>query len=401
MRMLEKSTLDELSRIVDDLELLMHNIGDAGLSPDIADVIKVAMMQVNDGLYASPDINLAAVDVEFDIENVARDAMAVLKAMIPVWRLSFKRRSGLNVDSRFWSIYEYFKYIYRDRIIANSIKWFNTYSEEYRRQYMSLPMRYTFLTGRLDVDANDYSLIEIYTDMMQSEIEEYKWFYEKLSDYKSKELLVGIIRYMFTFNLESLSGITENIFEDYYDLDLVPPGSCKVFVDCGAFIGDSVLSFIKEYGRDSYSKIYAYEIDPKNVESFKHNLEGFSNIEIREKGVGKEKGELFLNITADGEGSRLAEAGENRVTVVSLDDDIEEPIDVIKMDIEGAETDALMGAIKHIKEEKPKLLICTYHKPADIFEIPKLIESMRSDYKFYLRYNGRGIWPCDYVLFAV
>lgn len=80
---------------------------------------------------------------------------------------------------------------------------------------------------------------------------------------------------------------------------------------------------------------------------------------------------------------------------------IKEPVTVIKMDIEGAEQDALKGAARHIAEEKPRLLISTYHKPEDLFQIPRLIDSMRNDYTYYLRFNGKGLWPCDHVLFAV
>ena len=94
--------------------------------------------------------------------------------------------------------------------------------------------------------------------------------------------------------------------------------------------------------------------------------------------------------------------GNVRIEVVSLDEDIKEPITIIKMDIEGAEKAALRGAYHHIKNEKPRLLISSYHMPEDIFEIPKLIHSIRDDYKFYMRFNGHnGLWPCDYVLFAI
>lgn len=71
------------------------------------------------------------------------------------------------------------------------------------------------------------------------------------------------------------------------------------------------------------------------------------------------------------------------------------------MDIEGGEQDALKGCKRHILEEKPKLLICVYHNNHDIFEIPKLISSIRSDYKFYLRTNGNQWGPSETVLFAL
>ena len=85
-----------------------------------------------------------------------------------------------------------------------------------------------------------------------------------------------------------------------------------------------------------------------------------------------------------------------------MDEDITEPITVIKMDIEGAEKDAILGAKNHIQSDRPRMLVSSYHLPEDIFEIPYLINSIREDYKFYMRFNGCGcLWPCDFVLFAV
>lgn len=102
------------------------------------------------------------------------------------------------------------------------------------------------------------------------------------------------------------------------------------------------------------------------------------------------------------EGNKLLASGDTAVEAVSLDEDISEPVSMIKMDIEGAEKDAILGAANHIKTEKPRLLILAYHFPEDIFEIPLLIHEIRDDYQFYLWFYGRGcIWLCDYVLFAV
>ena len=72
----------------------------------------------------------------------------------------------------------------------------------------------------------------------------------------------------------------------------------------------------------------------------------------------------------------------------------------IKMDIEGSEMKALKGAEGIIKQQKPKLAICVYHKPEDIWEIPAYILSLRDDYKFYFRhycYWGIG----ETVMYAI
>lgn len=71
----------------------------------------------------------------------------------------------------------------------------------------------------------------------------------------------------------------------------------------------------------------------------------------------------------------------------------------IKMDIEGAEKEALIGAEQIIRCHKPKLAICVYHKPEDIYVLPELINSFREDYRFYLRHYSNTIY--ETVLYAV
>lgn len=56
------------------------------------------------------------------------------------------------------------------------------------------------------------------------------------------------------------------------------------------------------------------------------------------------------------------------------------------MDVEGAEYEALKGAAEIIKNQHPVLAISLYHKPEDVFEIPKLILDIYSGYKLYLRH---------------
>ena len=78
---------------------------------------------------------------------------------------------------------------------------------------------------------------------------------------------------------------------------------------------------------------------------------------------------------------------------------VEIDITFIKMDIEGAEYKALQGAEQIIRENKPNLAICLYHKPEDVFEIPQLILNYRPDYRFLVRHY----WLREYetVLYAV
>ena len=92
---------------------------------------------------------------------------------------------------------------------------------------------------------------------------------------------------------------------------------------------------------------------------------------------------------------------EDAVEVVSLDEDICEPVSWIKMDIEGAEYDALLGCKNHIKKEQPKLSVSVYHGYEDIIRLPLLIDELNPSYRFYLRYYGGNLIPTELVLTAL
>ena len=69
------------------------------------------------------------------------------------------------------------------------------------------------------------------------------------------------------------------------------------------------------------------------------------------------------------------------------------------MDIEGAELEALQGGAKLIKKNHPKLAICVYHKPEDIYTIPQLLLEYNPNYTFYLRHYS--LWRSETVLYAI
>jgi len=77
----------------------------------------------------------------------------------------------------------------------------------------------------------------------------------------------------------------------------------------------------------------------------------------------------------------------------------DEPVTYIKMDIEGAELNALKGAANTIKKNKPRLAICVYHKPEDILEIPVFLSELVPSYQFYLRHHSQ--YYIETVLYAV
>ena len=86
-------------------------------------------------------------------------------------------------------------------------------------------------------------------------------------------------------------------------------------------------------------------------------------------------------------GAQFDEHGGEEVQTASLDEYMDgQAASFIALDIEGAELTALFGAERIIREQKPKLAICVYHKPEDLYEIPELVKKLRPDYQLYLRH---------------
>lgn len=174
----------------------------------------------------------------------------------------------------------------------------------------------------------------------------------------------------------------------------------EVFVDIGAFTGDSLEAFV-EVTENTFEKCYAFEPDSDNYVALQTAYQADSRIIMHKKGLGSENKVMYFRSDA---GSSSVVEEENTATtkieVTRLDDVIKDRVTLIKMDIEGMEMEALKGGEELIKKYKPKLAICVYHKVEDPIEISKYIQGLNLGYKLYLRHY----WDCtgtDTVLFAI
>lgn len=99
-----------------------------------------------------------------------------------------------------------------------------------------------------------------------------------------------------------------------------------------------------------------------------------------------------------GHGSHIGD-GDVVAEIARIDDEVQdEKVTFIKMDIEGAELDALKGAKDTILRDKPKLAICIYHKKSDLYELPGYILSLVPEYKLCVRHYTSISW--ETVLYA-
>ena len=253
--------------------------------------------------------------------------------------------------------------------------------------------------GTLDSEKNDYNEIYEKAKSLHEHIDDYIWLYNNLKDYSSKKLLYGILNNWYQYDFITLKECMNSNYKHYFDLDIIPYSNNQVFVDVGAYIGDTILDYINTY--NNYKKIYCYEITLETMAKLKNNLSKYNNIIYRNKAVANDNTIMYLKESSiNSSANQVDSNGTIEVESINLDNDILEKIDIIKMDIEGGEYNALIGCKNHIINDKPTLLISVYHNNEDLWKLPKLINEY-NNYDFYLRYYSNYIFPTEIVLFAI
>lgn len=237
---------------------------------------------------------------------------------------------------------------------------------------------------------------EITWNDVQPHIAGFKRAFDLLYDDQSKRILLERIKCYLTS-----SPITSSPpKEQYFDPEIINLTANEVFVDGGMYTGDTANIFFKLMG-GNYKHYYGFEPDEKNLEAARKNLCDRPDVTIIPKGLWSREAQLAFSGSLTSSSKLDQSDGDSFVEVTALDVYFcgKAPPTFIKMDIEGAELEALKGAEHLIREYKPKLAICAYHKLEDLYTLPELIKNYRSDYKFYLRHYTDSIY--ETVLYAV
>lgn len=249
----------------------------------------------------------------------------------------------------------------------------------------------TVINERLDV----YRWIGEYYDEFQGRENQ---ILDLLEDDISKELVKKRISFYQTGDIRFIEEMPVNL-KQYFDREYLDDvGDNEVFVDCGAYIGDSIEEFI-EFVDGNYKKIYAFEPDRVNFEQLGQFVrkKQYKNVVLHNIATGKETG--FVQFSALGTtGSHVIKEGGVLIDMDCIDNVVTDIPTWIKMDIEGAEYETLQGCENLIKNYAPKLSICIYHKCEDLFTIPFYLKKLVPNYKFKIRQHGYHIF--DTVLYA-
>ncbi len=239
--------------------------------------------------------------------------------------------------------------------------------------------RHKLLVPSVPVFGNTIFDDEFVTDN-KSKIDE---AYSLLADAQSKAVYENVLKFYYSGRIELLDEITTDKSEAFNNI--LQLGSNEVYVDLGAYNGDTIDEFL-HYSGSGYRKIVALEPNAKNFAKLKAHCEDMSNVELWQLGAYSENTCLVFNDKA-GRNSAIADSGV-RTQVAAVDNLLcGLAASYVKADVEGADAKVLMGMKNTLKNFKPKLNFSAYHRFEDIFELPLLINKLNPEYKIYLRHH--------------
>lgn len=231
-------------------------------------------------------------------------------------------------------------------------------------------------------------------------------FYNRVDDDISREVLYRITKAHFSGKREDFANAVSTSNDWYLFHSIMKPGPDEVFVDCGAYDGDTVLAFAQA-ASNGYERIYALEPDSGIQKKLQETIEKHSIQDTHILKLGAYSAKNVFRFHKNDVYSKIADTNNSfekarqfeLIHVAPLDELFpEERISMIKMDIEGAEFEALKGAEKLIKRCRPRLAICMYHNYEDFIRLEELILEYVPDYKIIVRQHEPSC--TDTILYA-
>jgi FkbM family methyltransferase len=225
---------------------------------------------------------------------------------------------------------------------------------------------------------------------------------ERWRDSESRLHYAQLLAYRLTGDPSLLPNPEEGI--QYRPADLPSPAGAARFVDGGAFDGDTMRAW--EQAGLALDRYWGFEPDPENFGALERwwNSRGSAvKHELFQAALGASNGSARFS-AGTGEASALGAGpgadGGIEVRVRSIDDAIGDGAPTeIKLDIEGAEPDALEGARRVIERARPRLAICAYHRCGHLWSIARWIEDLNAGYALHLRPHAHSGF--DAVVYAI
>jgi FkbM family methyltransferase len=222
------------------------------------------------------------------------------------------------------------------------------------------------------------------------------------ADESSRREYLSQVRLRLLADFDGLAHPVEH--PQYFPPDLFQYGPAECFVDCGAYDGDTIRTLLDRHGV-AIDRVIALEPDPVNVAALERYISTLrlpAGVRVLPLAAGAARGRAFIETTGTASSALTSDAleGTTGIDLAPLDELLEhEHPTFIKMDIEGAEPDALRGARATIARHRPILAICVYHLQHHLWSIPLALREMCDGYDFVLRPHNEEGW--DLVCYGV
>jgi FkbM family methyltransferase len=217
-----------------------------------------------------------------------------------------------------------------------------------------------------------------------------------LEDDKSRRVLDAAIGFRLTLDVSVYDGLLQPF--PYLAEDLLRFTPDEVMVDGGSFEGDTIREFVVRTG-GRFKGVIAFEPAERTYEVLCRSMAADPRIRPVRACLHDRDTMVSFEDTG-GRSAAMVSDGGSQCPAKAIDGLPEaEDITFIKLNVEGAEAQALRGAARTIAARCPKLAIAAYHKPPDLWELPQLLRGMQPAYRLYFRQHTAGLQ--ETVLYAV
>ena len=180
-----------------------------------------------------------------------------------------------KLDVKFYNLIRGFKILDKEVILDNIKSTYLSISDENKKAIENFLATFNYW-GSLDYENNDFTELEKRCNVLKMHADDFLWLYKNLGDYRSKQVLFGILNYWYNNDFNELGKSREENYDQYFDLDLIKPNYNATYVDIGAYTGDTIINYINTFIK--YKKIYAYEVTDESIKIMQESLKEYPNI---------------------------------------------------------------------------------------------------------------------------
>ena len=248
---------------------------------------------------------------------------------------------------------------------------------------------YHFVLNPLYLDAVDESFLRKHRNEISA-------LHDLLEDHASRRTLVAYLKAVYSGDDSLLIEVTT---PGQYFQDFMPVDAEEVFVDGGAYTGDTLVDFVG-HASTRYHAYHAFEPDPRNFASLLQEIASRRLPRVQPHPMALSDKAGYLGMIQDlrsPDNSRISMEGSLRIESTTIDNACPDAT-FIKLDVEGGELHALRGGAASIANNRPRLAVAAYHEPSHLWELAQFIRSIEPRYRFRIRQHRRI--PTDLVLYA-